>query len=295
MTFLYKGGESSIYDYKDDIMKINYSPKDYKELHQGIINPVEIFFLKLLDHPNIVKIKHVARNKNVQGMEDNILYITKRYPYTLTEFIKQYKIPNHTAKFIMIECLKALSYLHHNNIIHGDIKPSNILVDPKTKQVVLIDFGHAQFDEKPLHKVVGTEFYQAPEINLGNYDKLIDIFSLGKVFFEICNDEEFEDLIGHMIVKDPSLRWNVQECLHHLDVKYYPKTIKFNFNLVDVDFKTLPKVLKYASCLHRRTNANIKICYYLMLKVVMLGQYNPAPFELGSNVLEKELAILHKI
>lgn len=293
MSFIHRGGESSIYDLKGDIMKVNYSPSDYKEIHQGIINTSEIYFLKMLNHPNIIKMKHLARNKNVKGMEDNVLYILPKYPFTLTEFIKMFDIPKHTSSFIMVECLKALSYLHHNNIIHGDIKPSNILIDPETFGVVLIDFGHAQYDEDQRHEITGTEFYQAPEVNKGSYNKSIDIYSMGKTFFEL--NSTFEELIGHMIIEEPSLRWTADQCLKHLDVDYKPDTIDFDFKEVDVDFDVEPKVFKYACDLHHRTNSDFKVCYYIMLKTIMLGKYNPPPFKFPQSLFEKEMNLLSNL
>ena len=48
--------------------------------------------------------------------------------------------PEHVA-WITERVLNALMYLHYNGVVHGDIKPQNIIVQPASHQIVLVDFG----------------------------------------------------------------------------------------------------------------------------------------------------------
>ena len=50
------------------------------------------------------------------------------------------------------------------NIIHGDIKPENILINPKTYEIKIIDFDSTLKNGQMSNKYVGTEYYQAPEM-----------------------------------------------------------------------------------------------------------------------------------
>ena len=67
--------------------------------------------------------------------------------------------------------LSALDYAHSLGIMHKDIKPSNILVDAKTKEATLNDWGHADWYVmgKSMANKVGTGHFKGPELLLSNY------------------------------------------------------------------------------------------------------------------------------
>ena len=66
--------------------------------------------------------------------------------------------------------LAGLTWCHQHRIFHRDLKPQNVLVDPKKGTLKLADFGLARAFTVPLrtytHEVV-TLWYRAPEILLG--------------------------------------------------------------------------------------------------------------------------------
>ena len=95
---------------------------------------------------------------------------------------------------IAIQITKALEYLHQNQIIHKDIKPSNIIINSETKQVKLTDFGIAtklnkenpQFNNP--NCVEGTLAYMSPE-QTGRMNRTLDyrtdFYSLGITLYEM--------------------------------------------------------------------------------------------------------------
>ena len=93
---------------------------------------------------------------------------------------------------IFVNILKSVKILHENSIIHGDIKPENILVG-KDFGLKLIDFGFAQKFNKKNNNIInsteGSDTYSSPEIRKGHitgYDGVkSDIFSLGVLLFVI--------------------------------------------------------------------------------------------------------------
>ncbi|MFN6565472.1 MAG: AAA family ATPase [Nostoc sp. ChiSLP01] len=99
---------------------------------------------------------------------------------------------------IAIAITKALDILYHERIIHKDIKPSNILINPQTKQVKLIDFGIASLLPRETQTLVnpnvieGTLAYISPEqtgrMNRG-IDYRTDFYSLGVTFYELLTGE----------------------------------------------------------------------------------------------------------
>jgi len=61
---------------------------------------------------------------------------------TLAQLVEKHKSlePEHVA-WIAERVLNALKYLHYNGVVHGDVKPQNIIIQPDTHTVVLVDYG----------------------------------------------------------------------------------------------------------------------------------------------------------
>lgn len=92
---------------------------------------------------------------------------------------------------IIIPVAQALSFAHKQGIIHRDIKPANILM-PQDDWPLLADFGLAKMEQSTRPnltmpgQVLGTMAYAAPEqIQEGEIDARIDIYSLGIVLYEL--------------------------------------------------------------------------------------------------------------
>ncbi|BAY62150.1 serine/threonine protein kinase with two-component sensor domain [Calothrix brevissima NIES-22] len=113
-----------------------------------------------------------------------------------------------------------LNLLYHERIIHKDIKPSNILINPQTKQVKLIDFSIASLLPRETQTLVnpnvleGTLAYISPEqtgrMNRG-IDYRTDFYSLGVTFYELLTGElpfssnEAMELVHSHLAKIPPL------------------------------------------------------------------------------------------
>lgn len=138
--------------------------------------------LKYLRHGNIVEVHGVFFN-------DNIIYIKMEYCTggTLKRFIKEHgPLRDGMFRAIAFGILHGMYFLHGNNIIHGDLKPSNILKN-QFDHVRLVDFGAAQqLAQTGANKAInmGTAKYAAPELLLnGQVSLKSDIWSLGCTFF----------------------------------------------------------------------------------------------------------------
>ncbi|NJO31382.1 MAG: AAA family ATPase [Richelia sp. SL_2_1] len=121
---------------------------------------------------------------------------------------------------IAIKIASALEQLHHHHIIHKDIKPDNILINPITKQVKITDFSIASILPKEIQFLInpdiieGTLAYISPEqtgrMNRG-IDYRSDYYSLGVTYFELLtgelpfNNENSLDLIYSHISKQPPI------------------------------------------------------------------------------------------
>ncbi len=138
-----------------------------------------------LSHPNVVSIYDV-------GQEEDIHYIVMEYieGTTLNELIKE-KAPLQVeeAVHVAIQICDALDHAHHNQIIHRDIKPHNILIG-KNGRVKVTDFGIARAVTSSTitqtGSVVGSVHYFSPEHAKGTpTGEQSDLYSLGIVMYQM--------------------------------------------------------------------------------------------------------------
>ena len=91
-------------------------------------------------------------------------------------------------RILLIDCLSALHFLHANGVIHGDIKPSNMLVDGRNR-VKIGDFGLARRASNEGGSLLkGTTKYMAPELihpQFGEVGPASDLYSLGFSAYEL--------------------------------------------------------------------------------------------------------------
>ena len=82
-----------------------------------------------------------------------------------------------------------MDYFHSCGIMHRDIKPSNIIINTKTNDIKIIDWGLAEYylPENKYFPNVATRYYKSPEIlfEMKNYHYALDIWSLGCIFAEL--------------------------------------------------------------------------------------------------------------
>jgi len=80
-----------------------------------------------------------------------------------------------------------IGYLHAHDVIHGDLKPSNILVDAQD-QPRIIDLGLARIDDSPTDGFHGTLGYAAPELLRGGPPSTrTDIYALGALAYQLIS------------------------------------------------------------------------------------------------------------
>ena len=140
-----------------------------------------------LNHPRIASVYDVFATSDE-------LFLVMEYidGMTLRERIKR---PVAVPEFcrIAIQCTEALSAAHDKGILHGDLKPANIMLT-REGEIKVCDFGLARQlprgesdTETTSHTAIGgTPGYLAPEAVLGQpVDESADLFSLGVVFYQM--------------------------------------------------------------------------------------------------------------
>lgn len=150
----------------------------------------EVDTLARLDHENIVKFYGVGFEETEMG---NWICILLEYVVggTIADVIRFGKFGTQLTQSFSKQILFGLEYLHHNNIVHRDLKGRNVLVC-KNGLCKLSDFGTSSFFENPASYRAGTLHWMAPEtfekyreMPDAEIIKRQDIWSFGACIFEM--------------------------------------------------------------------------------------------------------------
>ena len=139
--------------------------------------------LASLDHPNAVRIFSLGQEKNQPYIVMELLAgkaLDKKY--SLDKAMDETLALNITIQIAL--ALKAASKI---KLIHGDVKPANIMIDEKGG-AKLVDFGLARIGDRHVAEgaAFGTPYYVAPEQVLKeSIDHRTDVYSLGATLFHI--------------------------------------------------------------------------------------------------------------
>ena len=112
--------------------------------------------------------------------------------------------PEHVA-WITERSLNVLGYLHYNGVVHGDIKPSNLMVNPENHTVTLIDFGLSTIRPRYTSTSLGyTPHFAAPEQVEHKSPPLpqSDFYSLGMTMIYALNGDDDLALINKDIPRN---------------------------------------------------------------------------------------------
>lgn len=202
----------------------------------GIKNYIEYYILYNLDS------NYITRALDIE-IEDNGLLkiIQKRADMDLKKYILKNKLSDLEKKDILYRICKCVKYLNSKNILHGDLKPSNILIF-ENKDIKLSDFNLSRIITKnnKINQKLYTLNFRAPEIYENNVYLKTDIWALGCTLYEIYygvsylqqgigknffhvkltqeSDEKnklFNNLINGMLQKEIENRFSIDEVLEN--------------------------------------------------------------------------------
>lgn len=195
----------------------------------------EVSMLKVLDHPNIIKVKECYIREN------KLHIVLPYYSYIFGSRMEEILV-------IFRTLLEIGYYLEKNKVMHRDIKPDNIIFKDSTTPI-LIDFGIAIVEG--WHNIqtyeIQTLHYRAPEVlKKERYTNKIDVWSMGCTFYYYLKGQhlfirnnhcsahwitEFNidklryklqgtlpslmDLMEKMLEQDPQKRYSFEQCLQH--------------------------------------------------------------------------------
>ncbi|MEZ6065273.1 MAG: serine/threonine-protein kinase [Planctomycetaceae bacterium] len=169
-----------------------------KQIHQQYLEDpalldrywAEAQLLASLQHPNIVTIFDLVRDKGwlvLELMQAN-----------LRDRLQGRQMDLKSLRTAIAHCLRALKYLHARGIIHGDVKPSNLMIDSR-RRIKIGDFGLARrVSDEEGSLIKGAAKYMAPEVvsdDFGAVGPQSDLYSLGFSAYELmAGSGHFENL-----------------------------------------------------------------------------------------------------
>jgi serine/threonine-protein kinase Stk1 len=149
-----------------------------------------------LKHPNLVAIRHfdVCRQR-----QKAFLVMDWLEGLLLEELLYRQRVPGAIAIHLARQLVDAVAYCHHHGVIHGDIKPSNLIVSPDN-HLTLFDFGISRWLYQPAGRrreaiAAFSCRYAAPELFDEHIPTLAtDVFSVCCVLYRLFSGEHpFKD------------------------------------------------------------------------------------------------------
>jgi len=205
-------------------------------------NTDEINFLSFCNHPNIVKYY-------ASMFFGNELWIVMEFMEggTLAEAVKRHSFNEMQIAFVAKSILDALVWMHDRNLVHRDLKSSNIMMTT-IGSVKLIDFGLCvDISDGAKRNMVGSPFWMPPEmIQRKAHDFAADVWSFAISLLELANktpphrkssikcmftyatdgcpeplnepnrwSDKFKEFLKCCLQKDPTQRQTVRQLLEH--------------------------------------------------------------------------------
>jgi serine/threonine-protein kinase len=177
-----------------------------------------------INHPNVITIHDVGVTDERDGnLPTGILYLVLEYidGLAVDEIMDKRRLSIDECLEIGIQVLEGLKAAHQKRILHRDVTPANVMIEPEGR-VKILDFGLSKLlkagakDSAASPRqtgdgmIVGTLDYLSPEQALGNpLDERSDLFSFGIVFYQMLTGthpfagKSVTQMVARMMSQEP--------------------------------------------------------------------------------------------
>ena len=188
------GGMSTVYKARDNVLERMVAVKllaEHLAEDDGFVARFrrEALAAAKLLHPNVVQVYDSGRDPDAHRHFMVMEYVQGP---TVAQMLRERDgVPVDQAADIAAQACDGLEYAHRHGVIHRDVKPGNLIVNPD-RVVKLVDFGIAKAAEDShitkIGSVVGTAAYLSPERAQGDEaTPSADVYSLGVVLYQLLS------------------------------------------------------------------------------------------------------------
>ena len=218
-----KGGYGKVYEVRN---KKTGEIRACKHLSKLSIKNLEKFereinILIKTDHPHIIKLYEIFESQRSLYLVMEECKGGEVFDKIIEHIQSKQMYSEKDAANMFLQLMSSIEYCHNNGICHRDLKPENLLYlnagNEKDNPIKVIDFGLSQiFTDRKLKTKVGTAYYVAPEILMGDYNEKCDIWSAGVILYIFLsgdppfngpNDAAIYNKISQMKFSFPEKKW----------------------------------------------------------------------------------------
>lgn len=218
-----------------DLLQSGFDPAQWNDHIQNLKSEVQI--LRHLHHKNIMRCYEAWFDDHHKTM----VFITELCTSgSLREYMEKYgHVELKVIRSWASQILQGLVYLHGQKppVAHRDLKCDNIFINGNTGELKIGDLGLAcvmKADKGAKRTILGTPEYMAPEILVGNYSELVDVYAFGMCVLEMLTLEYPYEECGNVDttfqtiwrgkkpqalqgVRDPAARELIKICLEPVE------------------------------------------------------------------------------
>jgi serine/threonine protein kinase/predicted TPR repeat methyltransferase len=237
----YLGGKNGIYTYLADNLWRNYqSPCVIKEIKLHLAESTTEQALQLHFANELEILQRLSYHRQIPQIwdcfeEHEVFYLVQEHieGENLADKLEQNdNLPEEEVIDLIYKTLTVLELIHQNGMIHGNLKPSNLLIRHQDSQVLLIDFALLQeiawgkTATKLVYSQGATEVYRPPEQIAGRPTFSSDIYALGMIAIQALTGNSPNQLLRNK--ETGAILWQENLQVNHRLAKILNKMINLD-------------------------------------------------------------------